>query len=185
MIAADVALILLAAGRSTRFGGSKLDAMLDGMPIGLHVVRALADLAFARRIAVTGRAAIDYAAEGFVVVPNDDPVGDMASSLRRGVAAAGEVAAVLVVLADMPRVTAGHVQRLLAAAAGSDTVVASVDGSAPRPPAMFGRHHFARLVTLSGDHGARDLIRSGNFVAAAPGELVDIDTQDDLVRLLA
>ena len=183
MIAADVALVTLAAGKSLRFGGSKLDAKLDGSPLGLHVVRTLADMSFARRIAVTGRCAIDYAAEGFTVIPNMGPIGDMASSLRLGVAAAGDADAILVVLADMPRVTAAHVVRLLETAAGPEAIVASTDDGAPRPPALFGRAHFTTLATITGDHGARDLIRCGTLISAEPGELIDIDTPSDLAGL--
>jgi molybdenum cofactor cytidylyltransferase len=184
MLPEEVTLVLLAAGKSVRFGGSKLDALLGEVPLGLHVVRTLADVPFARRIAVTGRCAIDYAAEGFTVIRNTDPIGDMASSLRLGVAAAGDADAILVVLADMPRVTAAQVIRLLETAAGPEAIVASTDNGAPRPPALFGRAHFTTLATITGDHGARDLIRSGVLVATAPGELVDIDTPSDLVGLI-
>ncbi len=186
MIAAeDTALLLLAAGQSRRFGAgpSKLDTPVRGLPLGLHAPRAVASLRFARRIAVTARSGIDYAAEGFTAIPNDDPVGDMASSLRLGIAAAEGAAAVLVLLADMPNVTAAHVERLLAAGDGPRTIVASADGGAPRPPALFGEAWFDALSALTGDHGARDLIRSGKLVPASAGELADVDTPDDLAAL--
>jgi molybdenum cofactor cytidylyltransferase len=186
MIAAeDTALLLLAAGESRRYGAgpSKLDASVRGLPLGLHAARAVAVLPFARRIAVTARSAIDYAAEGFLVIPNDDPVGDMASSLRLAMAAAGNAAAVLVLLADMPNITAAHVERLLAAGDGPRTIVASADGGAARPPALFGQAWFDALSALYGDHGARDLIRSGKLVHARVGELADVDTRDDLAAL--
>ncbi len=186
MIAAeDTALILLAAGQSRRFGAgaSKLDTRVRGLPLGLHAARAVEVVPFARRIAVTARSAIDYAAEGFLVIPNDDPVGDMASSLRLGMATAGKAAAVLVLLADTPNITAAHVGRLLAAGDGPRTIVASTDGGAPRPPALFGEAWFDALSALYGDHGARDLIRSGKLVQASVGELADVDTPDDLAAL--
>ena len=92
--------------------------------------------------------------------------------------------AVLIALADMPRITEGHIRRLLEAADGPEAVVASsVAGKAPRPPALFGNSQFEALMSLSGDHGARDLIRSGQHIEAAAGELVDIDTQEDLAAL--
>lgn len=189
MIAAeDTALVLLAAGKSARFAAdrSKLDVPLRGVPLGLHAARSLAALAFKARIAVTGRCRVDYAAEGFDVIRNDDPIGDMASSLRLGVgvAQAQGAAAVLIVLADMPRISASHVQRLLASAEGADAVVASASaGAPPRPPALFGSGRFETLSSLSGDHGARDLIRSGRLVEAPAAELVDIDTLEDLAAL--
>lgn len=183
MIAAEeTTLVLLAAGKSERFGGSKLDADLGGLSLGLHVVKALAELPFRARLAVVGTCAIDYAAHGFRVVRNVDPARDMASSVRMGVAAA-EGAAVLLVLADMPCVTAAHVLRLFAAADGADAVVASTDGTRPSPPALFGAARFAELLQVSGDKGARALIAEGRHVLAAAGELVDVDRVEELEGL--
>lgn len=186
MIAAeDTALLLLAAGRSTRFTGehSKLDEPLDDLPIGLHVVRTLAPLPFARRIAIVKRSRIDYAAERFRVIVNDDSVGDMASSVRLGIAAVGDAAAAIVVLADMPCISMEHVRRLLDAGDGADAIVASSDGQTPRPPALFGRARFAALSALTGDRGARDLIRQGQQIVTSAQELADIDTLADLATL--
>jgi molybdenum cofactor cytidylyltransferase len=189
MIAAeDTVLVLLAAGKSVRFGSgeSKLDQPLGDHPLGLHAVIALGAIPFRAHVAVVSRCRIDYAALGYAMIENDDPVGDMASSLRLGVGWAQEhgAAAVLVALADMPQVTAAHVRRLLDAADGSDAVVASASPDVPpRPPAVFGRGLFAHLLSLSGDHGARDLIRAGRHVQTLRADLIDIDTQEELEAL--
>lgn len=189
MAAAErTALILLAAGRSTRFGAAdKLLQDLDGRPVGLHAAATLAAMPFAHRLAVTDGRLPGLAALGFRMLVNPAPEKGMAGSLRLGIAAAGAAGAqaVLVALADMPRVTAAHVRRLLDAADGPDALVVSSDGRDPMPPALFGRDRFAALLALDGDHGARDLIRAGVQVAAAPGELADIDTPADLERLRA
>ncbi len=188
MIAAeDTVLVLLAAGKSSRFGGdcSKLDEPLGAHPLGLHAALALAPVPFKARVAIVRLCRIDYAAHGFAMIENHDAVGDMASSLRLGVAWAQEHAAraVLVALADMPCITAAHVGRLLDTAEGDDAVVASSAGAAPRPPALFGQAVFDQLLSLAGDHGARDLIRTARHVATTAGELTDIDTRPDLARL--
>ncbi|MBW6524724.1 NTP transferase domain-containing protein [Sphingomonas sp. RHCKR47] len=189
MIAAeDTVLVLLAAGKSARFGdvGSKLNEPFLSRPLGLHVAVALEAIPFKRRVVVTSpRCAINYAPHGFRVVTNDDAVGDMASSVRLGVAcaAAEGAAAVLLALADMPRVTASHVYRLLDAADSADAVVASSDGQSPKPPAVFARPHFDTLQTLSGDQGARDLIRAGRHVVTNAAELIDVDTPQELEQL--
>lgn len=183
----DTVLVLLAAGRSERFGdvGSKLEEDFLGRPLGLHVAVALEALPFRERIVVTGKAEIDYAAHGYRVMPNADPASGMASSVRIGVGCARErgAAAVLIALADMPRVTVAHVLRLFDAAKNGDTVVASSDGRDPRPPVLFGAERFDFLLSLDGDSGARDLVRSGRHVVASPAELIDVDTQEDLEKL--
>ena len=188
MIAAeDCVLVLLAAGRSQRMGdiGSKLDEPFLGRPLGLHVVVALEDMPFMERVAVTGRANCDYAAHGFTIVQNDDPELGMGRSVALGVdcARARGAKAVVMALADMPRVTATHIYTLLDAVDAEDAVVASSDGRSPRPPAVFGRAQFDTLLRLDGDAGARDLIRAGKHVVTTPAELIDVDTPEELERL--
>ena len=180
---------LRAAGRGTRFGdiGAKLEAEFLGRPLGLHVATALESLPFLRRIAVVGHTRLDYAGHGFEICENDDPAEGMARSVRIGVEAAERTDAdgVLIALADMPRVTAAHVHRLFDASTDAETVVASSDGCDPKPPALFGAERFDFLLSLQGNAGARDLVRSGRHVVAAPAELIDVDTPEELDQLRA
>ena len=85
----DSVLILLAAGRSSRFAdvGSKLDQDLPGMPLGLHVADALTTVPFrARRI--VGPDGPRSMTLGFDAIPNPDRDQGMATSVRLGVARA-------------------------------------------------------------------------------------------------
>jgi molybdenum cofactor cytidylyltransferase len=186
MIAAEtVALILLAAGRSTRFGPrDKLAEPLDGLALGLHAARMFGALPFAARIAVTRAGGPDFAPCGFATAVNADPDGGQSCSIRLGLARARQARpeAVLIALADMPFVTTAHIAALLARFDAAHPVVGSTDGAQPRPPALFGAALFATLDTLSGDAGARTLLRNAALVAAPPGELADIDTPADLPR---
>ncbi|WP_294196035.1 nucleotidyltransferase family protein [uncultured Sphingomonas sp.] len=184
----DTVLVLLAAGRSERFGpGNKLEEQFLARPLGLHVAVALEDMPFRERIVVVDGCAIDYGAHHFRVLHNGAPDRDMASSVRMGVdcARARDAAAVLIALADMPRVTAAHIYRLFDAASDLDgaAVVASSDGTTPRPPVLFGRDRFEDVLAITGDQGARDLIQSGRHVVTNAAELIDVDTQEDLQRL--
>lgn len=187
MIAAErTLLVLLAAGRSLRFGDrDKLEAPFLGRPLAMHVVTALEAVPFLGRVAVTSATALDFAACGYDVVANPAPEQGLAGSLKLGVSAARSrgSAAVLVALADMPRVTATHVYRLLDAADRADAVVASSDGVRPSPPALFAAGRFEALMQAEGDQGARALIRAGHHVVASPAELADIDTPEDLEAL--
>ena len=182
-------LILLAAGRGSRFGDieAKLEQEFLGRPLGLHVAVALEDLPFLARLAVVGTARVDYAGHGFGLLRNDDPDRGMARSVAIGVerAAALGADAVLVALADMPRITAAHIHRLFDASTGADTVVASSDGCDPKPPALFGRGRFDFFRALEGEAGARDLVRAGRHVVTTPAELIDVDTPEDLAALRA
>ena len=180
-------LILLAAGRSTRFGdiGSKLNEPFLGRPLGLHVAVALQGMPFKERLAIVDGTRLDYEPCGFTQIHNEDPGEGMSRSVRLGVerARAMEAQAVLIALADMPRVTATHIYRMFDAVDGPGAVVASSDGNAPKPPALFGRDQFDRLLTLSGEDGARELVRGGRHVVTNPSELIDVDTPEELDEL--
>lgn len=187
MIGAEqVALVLLAAGRSERFGSDKLTQLYLGRPLGLHVVVALEAVPFRERIAVISQTQLDLAGCGYDIVRNDDPGAGLGRSLRLGVEAActSGAEAVLIALADMPRVTATHIYRLLDRTEGADAIVASSDGVIPRPPVLFGNAHFDELLRSAGDMGARDLVKRGHHVITSPAELVDIDTPQDLAKLI-
>lgn len=182
------ALVLLAAGRSERFAdGDKLIEDYLGQPLAFHVVTALERMPFLARIAVVWDTVLDFAARGFQVVENPDRSQGQARSVRHGVAAAQAAGAeaVLIALADMPRVTVAHCYRLFDASDNGATLVASSDGVRPMPPALIGRDHFAELLALEGDAGARQLILRGHHVITRPEELADIDTREDLEDLRA
>lgn len=188
MRAEQTALILLAAGRSRRFGDAdKLAQEFLHKPVAFHVVTALESIPFLTRIAVIDGTELDFATRGYRVIVNDDNTAGMSRSVRLGLQAAREAGAgaVLIALADMPRVTAAHIYRLLDTAQDDAAVVASSDGVKPCPPAVFGKGRFDFLDALEGDAGARDLVRAGRHVVTTPAELIDIDTPEDLERLRA
>ena len=52
------------------------------------------------------------------------------------------------------------------------------------PPALFGAARFGALLQVTGDKGARDMIARSRHVAAPAGDLVDVDTAEDLAALI-
>ena len=179
-------LALLAAGRSERFGATdKLAADFLGRPLATHVTTALEAVPFLARVTIVSGTDVPF--PSYRRIDNPAPDTGLSGSVRLAARAAQEMgaAALLIALADMPRVTAAQIYRLLDAATGADAVIASSDGHRPLPPALFAAGRFAALLTLEGDHGARDLIRAGTHIVTSPAELIDIDTQEDLERLRA
>ncbi|QQR39291.1 nucleotidyltransferase family protein [Devosia rhizoryzae] len=181
------AVVVLAAGLSRRFGADdKLLADLDGRPLAQHCAETLSRLAFAHHIAVCQDSTpitTLFAESGFTVVINPDSAQGQASSLAVGVAEAASHGAsfVLICLADMPFITAEHLLRLLDALDQSPSGIAASahPDLAPTPPAIFAAQHFPELTALTGDQGARDLLRKAQIVIAGEGELADFDTPAD------
>jgi molybdenum cofactor cytidylyltransferase len=185
MTADEVALLLLAGGRSERFGQvDKLLADLNGRPLGLYIAHQLNDLNWGARIAVTSEALGSYLSDlGYTIVPTTEE-GGIGDNMAKGVKALGHAKAVLIVLADMPFVTRKHVQAMLDAASGTQSIVGSRCEGTASPPVLFGQTHLKDLALLSGDQGARHLIARtpshATWIEAGRDELFDIDTPADL-----
>jgi CTP:molybdopterin cytidylyltransferase MocA len=182
-------LLLLAAGASSRMrgrdklmeevGGEKLltrsarEALATGHPVIVALrpdrperLAAIADLPV-RRVAVPD------AAEG------------MGASLRAAVAAAPEDAPLVVLLADMPEITARDIAALVSAfaAAGGDRVVrAAGEDGRPGQPVIFPARLRPDLLALRGDAGGRAILtREDVLLVPLPGRraLTDLDTPED------
>jgi molybdenum cofactor cytidylyltransferase len=186
--AANIAVILLAAGTSQRFGtDDKLLAHLAGEPLALHAARHIVELAPRRRIAVCrddhGALARLLASHGFEIIVNPHPEHGLSRSLSCGIAetARGPDAAAMVCLADMPFVSTGHLRKLIARFDPVETpIVASTNGDATMPPALFARALFEKLRSGEGDRGGKALLADAALVHARADELADIDRPDDL-----
>ncbi|MBX9884139.1 MAG: NTP transferase domain-containing protein [Novosphingobium sp.] len=179
---AGLALVLLAGGQSTRFGGPKLLAPLGSKPLALHAAEMLAALPFAARYAVIGPHVPDLAALGFATIPLTPPGAPQARSLALGVAAAqaGGGRAVLVALADMPLVPPAHILALVRHF-DDDRIASEADG-VTMPPAIFGASHFPALTALAGDRGGAARLTGAPTVPLDPRFALDVDRPEDLAR---
>ena len=184
-----VAGIVLAAGAGRRFGaGAKQLAVLRGRPLLSHAL----DAAWAvplldPLVVVLGahaeaiRSAVDLS--GLVVVECADWASGQAASLRAGVAAAGDVDAAVVLLGDMPFVTGQVIAGAVDHLSGRWDAVRCVYDGKPGHPVVLGRRVLAEVPRLSGDVGARELLRSFRVREWEAGRLcdpTDIDTPEQL-----
>jgi molybdenum cofactor cytidylyltransferase len=182
-----IAAVLLAAGRGTRFGGNKLEAEFRGAMLGLHAARTLTALNLEHLFAVHDPAHTKLgqalSETGFTLVANDNPAAGQGHSLALAAQAALETDAthMLVCLADMPFVTQHHLQQIIAA--GGDDVVASAIDDIRMPPALFPRRLFSALACLSGDMGARALLKNATLIPGDAAMLADIDTRIEMSEL--
>jgi CTP:molybdopterin cytidylyltransferase MocA len=105
----------------------------------------------------------------------------IASSIRCAVAWAMQAALDALVLAvcDQPRLTAAHVDALIAVHRATGGAVASRYGDGPGVPAIFPARDYPRLCGLAGDEGARRLLHGADHVDWPDGAH-DVDTPADL-----
>ena len=192
-----VAIVLLAAGRSTRMGGpNKMLADANGQPLVAHAVKAalasqavevvvvLGNMADQVKAAIT--AAVPAAHLRFVV--NPDFAQGLSTSVRTGIEALGkDIDAAIVQLGDMPGVTSSLLDRLMAAFSpveGRSICVPTVAGKRGNP-VLWARRFFGEISRIEGDTGARHLIgEHADLVCEVEmiGEaaITDIDTPEAL-----
>ncbi len=184
--------VVLAAGLSRRMGRNKLLAELDGKPLLRHAVEAALASRLDPVIVVTGHdeAGIRKALSGLNVVFAHNPrfADGLSTSLQAGIRAVpGDCDGALVLLGDMPGITADLIDRTIAAfdpAQGRTICVAAKSGKRGHP-VLWGRQFFAEIESLGGDAGAQSLMarhaaQVGEIESADDAPFADIDTPEAL-----
>lgn len=183
-----VAAVILAAGRSRRFGSAKQLARLEGRTLLEHVIERALDAGLRPVVSVvppwlTRPASADPAIRW---VRNPHPNRGMSYSLHLGLAALDATTpAALVLLGDQPTVEPSSIAAVLAARGARPIVAAIADGHAA-PPVLVERAAFDRVSDLRGDVGLRDHIAAEpELVTEVPvgHHPVDVDRPEDLARI--
>lgn len=188
-------IVLLAAGNSSRYGGLKQRALVDGV----SMLRRAAQAALATGasvLAVTGAHEPEIAAElaglPLRLVHNanwEQGMGGSVGCAFRQLADSTTASAAIICMADQPLVGSTQLQRLIDAhASAPGKIIAANHGAALGPPCLFPQRYFAELAQLSGPKGARPVLeRHADQVDSVPmpEAAMDIDTPEDYQRLLA
>ncbi|KQS98227.1 MULTISPECIES: NTP transferase domain-containing protein [unclassified Rhizobium] len=191
----SVSIVLLAAGKASRMGQAgqhKLLAEFDGIPLIRRSAEAALGAKATRTIVVTGHRQdeIRAALSGLdvVTVENADYATGMASSLVHGLTSiAADVDGVLVMLADMPLVTAEDLRMLIEVfkAEHGQAIIRAVSGGKRGNPVILPRSTFEAVRQLQGDIGARHIIESSGLpvidVEIGPAAHLDLDTPEAIL----
>lgn len=185
--------VVLAAGGSSRLGRAKQLLPYLGRTLVEHAARTALASGAAEVVVVVGAeaAAVREALRGLKVriVVNPDWALGMGGSIAMGVAALSPgIETAVIALGDQPRITPAHLRTLAGRVfeSGRPIVASTYDGVLGAPCA-FARSEFERLRALSGDLGARRLVRSaGEDVESIEfaGGNVDVDTPEDYAALV-
>jgi CTP:molybdopterin cytidylyltransferase MocA len=184
--------LVLAAGRGSRFGGSKQLADLDGRPLLEHSIQAMTASPVGRVVVVLGAAAESVLARvdfhGAEPIVTDRWEEGQSASLAYGLAELSECEAVVVTLGDLPRLSTDAIRRVIAARGEGAEAIRATYAGAPGHPVLLERELFERLRDVSGDHGARNLllsVSSRNVACDDLGGGEDVDTPAQLDALRA
>ncbi|KOY16643.1 nucleotidyltransferase family protein [Paenibacillus xylanivorans] len=202
--------IVLAAGKSSRMGRDKLSIVMpDGRCLAawtleaalnsdlekvICVVKPEDSLAWIPSIwlnAASYSRTPDPGTRLQIAVCTDYAYG-MAMSLHCGIlsAMAYRPEGVMIILADQPLLQAQDINRVAESLAANKLCdyAAATDGVGGKPPAAFREHMLGPLLSLSGDEGARKIMRNakyaGTHVSLSDFSFWDADTETELERVL-
>ncbi len=173
---ADVVGILLAAGRSARFGSDKLlHPLSDGTPMALasaHALRAVLPRVVAVVRGDNSALAALFAAHGIETAIAEQADTGMGASLAAGIAATAGTGGWLVALGDMPWIRPQTIALVAGSLrAGARLAAPSYQGQRGHPVG-FSESFRGQLLALRGDEGARAILRQH------AGELVQVECED-------
>jgi molybdenum cofactor cytidylyltransferase len=181
---------VLAAGGSSRFGGPKQLAVLEGRPLLEHVLMAMSGAGLDRVVVVLGAKAPEVAAgvplHGAEAVVCEGWAEGLSASLRAGVDALDDCEAVAVALGDQPRVSAAAIARVVSQRGTDELAVRATYGGVPGHPVLLERTLLTRVPELHGDAGARELLYGipiREVACDGLGSPDDVDTPDALAAL--
>jgi len=191
----SVAGVVLAAGTSSRMGHNKLFVSVQGESLLRRTVRTALAAGLKPVLVVLGhesaRAEAELAGLDCTPVLNPNYAQGLNTSLRTGIAAVPKDAdAALVILGDMPFVTADMLQTVLQRYRNSTSplVVSSYDG-VDAPPMLYDKSLFSELGALQGDGCGKKVVKRHRDeclqVAWPASALRDMDVPADVDAVLA
>jgi molybdenum cofactor cytidylyltransferase len=190
-----IAAIVLAAGRSTRMGGTnKLLAEIGGEAMVRRVVGAAVASKAKPVVVVTGHQEDDVRAVlaglDIACVANPDYAAGLSTSLKMGIRSLpADCAGALILLGDMPALMPVHIDRLIDALElqGGGTILVPAHAGIRGNPVLWPATYFPEMLTLQGDAGAKrlmlahaDQVREIDLGSAAV--LTDVDTPEALAQ---
>jgi len=191
---AELQIIVLAAGASTRFGSPKQITPVLGVPLlPLVLSRATAVAGHAVTVVLGAHCAQIAPALGSApvsLVVNREWSEGIAASIRAGLLSLpGSCAAALLLLADQAAVTSADLQRLADMWRRSPrAIVAAQYGGGHGVPAIFPRAEFPALLRLRGEQGADVVLRNPGVELIGvpmPSAATDIDRPGDVPGVTA
>ncbi len=188
-----ISAIVLAAGNSSRMGNdNKLLLKFNGKAMVSHVIDQLVLSDVKQIIVVLGNEAEQVRksiTQNVKFIDNADYNYGLSASLKAGIAALPQdCEGVMICLGDMPYITADNYNMLIENFQAEKIIVPAVNGKIGNP-IIFSNSYFEGLLKLSGDKGAKKLIKEypDHIIEVDVGSTAifnDIDTPDAYSKAL-
>lgn len=188
----ETAVMILAAGASRRLGRPKQQLIFENQTLLNRIIHTAISLQSGPVLVVHGDDTIlpqDIAIEP---VLNRQWQEGMATSIHAGINALDAkypmLETVIITVCDQPFITIELLREMIALQQQTSLpIIASVYGETIGTPVMFHKSVFKELLTLSGDKGARQLLKKDSDrvgLVNFPLGKIDIDTEEDYEGLI-
>lgn len=179
-------LCVLAAGNAKRFCGNKLLCEFKGKPLIQHLLDKIDTALFSHVYVVTQYEQIaDIVKEyGFEIIMNDAPDLGIGHSIRLA-SMQCKSDALMFAVSDQPFLKEDTINKMVELANDEDIIALEYDHVFYNPM-IFPSKYLNDLKHLKNHKGAKQLIKGRSIVSVFcdADEIVDIDTQEDLNKLM-
>jgi molybdenum cofactor cytidylyltransferase len=186
-----IALILLAAGSSSRMGQSKQLLLIEDEPLLLRSTKAALASSPGKIAVVLGAEAEKHG--GVInhlpvqIIHNENWAKGMGNSIKAGLnhllTIQPDLQAVVIMVCDQPLLTCSHLDKIISTYKKTKKqIVASHYSNAPGVPALFDQSLFSELLIIPDEQGAKKILtkHTSDVVAVDfPGGEIDLDTWEE------
>lgn len=191
----NTGIIILAAGKSSRFADVKQLTNYNGKSLLRHVTDEALLVHLYPVIVVTGAnaksVAISIAQQPVEIIYNEHWQQGMASSIVAGISSVmvshPNLQRIILTVCDQPFVSSELFTELIKTSNAESSIVACSYADTIGTPVLFTRNYFTELLQLKGEDGAKKLLKLHHDKVALvdfPQGKIDIDTPEDYKRLV-